>query len=348
MGVYKRPDSLFWWVLLDGYHVRESTRVPIGRTEAQQKEQRRQAEVYYHRRMAALAEQTREPDREVISYVTLSAWYADHHAAHLRGVTRALSMLRQLGLYFDRFRSIAEITPDDIAEWKTWRKRQVGPNTVNRELDVLKSLLKSAVPRYLAQSPALELRRFRVPEAERRVLTPEEEERLVRVGSPDDTAWIILGIDTLMRLSNTVFLKWAQVKLDRRVILPLNAKVSHDVVPMSSRLERALRALPRDSEYVFPQFFNAKKGGQTAAVNRAKRRFAKLCQLAKVDHGRDVEGVTFHCLRHTGATRALQRGASVRTVMKLGGWKDERMVMRYVHASDADVRAAAESIGSLT
>ena len=50
-------------------------------------------------------------------------------------------------------------------------------------------------------------------------------------------------------------------------------------------------------------------------------------------------------LSSTGATRALQNGASVRTVMKLGGWKDERMVMRYVHASDADVRAAAESIG---
>jgi integrase len=93
---------------------------------------------------------------------------------------------------------------------------------------------------------------------------------------------------------------------------------------------------------VFPSFHTSDR--KTAAKNVAIRRFDDLCQLAGVPHGRKADGVTFHCLRHTGATRALQRGASVRTVMKLGGWKDETSVMRYVHAADSDVRAAAESI----
>lgn len=343
MGVYRRPDSPFWWILLDGFGVRESTQIPIeGGSPKQSAELRRQAQARYATRMQEMV--ALKGAKPIISFRSHARWYEDHHAAHLRGAERVSSMLRSLSRYFGAFPSIAAITPETIKEWMTWRKHQVEPSTVNRELDVLKSLLRTAVPKYLATNPASEIRHFRVSERERRVLTPDEEARLLAVGSPSDKAWITLALDTLLRLSNTVDLKWAQVKMDRRVIVPLNAKVSHDIVPMSSRLHEALKHLPRDSVYVFPQFHDG-SGGQSSK-QRAIRRFAQLCQLAHVDHGRGVEGVTFHCLRHTGATRALQRGASVRTVMKLGGWKDERTVMRYVHASDADVRAAAESIGS--
>lgn len=345
MGVYLRPDSPFWWVLLDGYDLRESTKIPrTGVSPERVKMFRKQAEQVYAKRMSELALTERLPVLPVVSFAAHRAWYESHHAAHLRGVGRVLSMLRQLDEYFGHTASLTDITPDAIREWMTWRKRQVAPATVNRELDVLKSLLRTAVPRYLPASPAASMRRFRVAEAEPRVLTPDEEVRLMEVGSDSDRAWIVLALDTLLRLSNTVDLKWAQVKTD--VIIPLNAKVSHDTAPITTRLSVALDALPRESVYVFPQFHEAKKGGAQASKQLAIRRFAYLCKLAKVEHGRDAEGVTFHCLRHTGATRALQRGASVRTVMKLGGWKDERMVMRYSHATDQDVRDAAESIGS--
>lgn len=333
-----------WWCVLDGHNVRESTGIPVeGGSPEQSKELRRQAHTIYATRMAQLAALKGDTARPVISWRKHARWYEDHHAAHLRGAERVSSMLRALTTYFARFESIAGITEHDIKEWMTWRKRQVSASTVNRELDVLKSVLRTAVPKYLEASPAREMRRFRLVETERRVLTPEEEARLLAVGSVSDRAWITLALDTLLRLTNTIDLKWAQVKMDRRVIIPLNAKVSHDAVPISTRLHTLLATLPREGAYVFPQFHEG--DGLQAAKNRAIRRFAYLCQLAHVEHGRGVAGVTFHCLRHTGATRALQRGASVRTVMKLGGWKDERSVMRYVHASDADVRAAAESIG---
>jgi integrase len=346
MGLYLRKDSPFWWMRLERYDKREATAIPHqGASPEQTRELKRQALDVYNRRMAQLALDHPKDAKPVVSYRTLSRWYEDHHAAHLRGASRVCSMLRQLAKYFSRFTDVSTIRASDIQEWMTWRKHQVSPSTVNRELDTLKSVLKAGVPRYLEASPASELRRFRVAEAERRVLTQDEEARILAVASPADRAWVMLAIDTLLRLTSTLELKWAQVKLDRGVIVPLNAKVSHDAVPISDRLAAALRALPREGDYVFPQFRSTPRGGPSAARNAAIRRFASLCHLAGVDHGREVDGVTFHCLRHTGATRALQRGASVRTVMKLGGWKDERMVMQYVHASDADVRAAANSIG---
>lgn len=350
MALFTRPDSPFWWYWIEGTTTRKSTRVPIGGGSAEQnRELKRQARAIYAAAQAHEAQHGAglSKTRATISYRDFSTWFETHETAHHRGAAGEASILRQLALYFNRFASLAEIAESNVKEWMTWRVKTVEPSTVNRELDVLKRLMIAAVPTYLEKSPIAGLRRFRVDEKEPRILTPDEELKMLAAGSLEDRAWLLTALDTLLRLSNVVNLKWAQVKFQTRGIVPLNAKVKHDIVPISTRMYAALRALPQDTVWVFPGFHVVGEK-PSAAKNKIIRRFDLLCQLAHVPHGRAAEGVTFHCLRHTGATRALQRGASVRTVMKLGGWKDERSVMRYVHAADSDVRKAAESIGQHT
>lgn len=337
-------------MVIEGTGERRSTGVPrAAGFPAQALEQRRQAETIYAATKTDAAKRAAGllPQQQTITFRTHATWYETHVAAHHRGADKEASMLGRLHEHFDRFASLAEIDVLAVREWMTARKRSVQASTVNRELDVLKRVLASAVPKYLAASPIAGLRRFRTNETEPRVLTPDEEARLLAIAGPADCAWLLTALDTLLRLSSVVNLKWAQVKLDRSVIVPLNAKVSHDAAPISRRVDLALRALPRANDWVFPEFHRRGKG-KTAGKNKGIRRFMLLCQQAEIPYGRAAGGVTFHCLRHTGATRALQRGASVRTVMKLGGWKDERSVMRYVHAADSDVRAAAESISQHT
>lgn len=349
MGVYKRRDSPFWWMHVEATGRRASTGILVrGGAPAQEKEQRRQAEALYAKATSdAVLAPPSAPPKPVVSYRGHARWYEAHHAAHLRGATRVRSILVQLEPHFAHITDLRTLTSAHIREWMTARRRQVAPSTVNRELDVLKSLLHMAVPRYLEASPASDVRRFRTPEQDMRVLSPDEEQRLLAVASPADAAWLMLALDTILRLGNTVGLKWPQVRFAEKVLVPLNAKVSLDTVPLSTRVVAALEALPRDDPkgWVFPQFHGG--DGPTAAENAAKRAFQRLCALARVDHGRAVGGVTVHSLRHTGATRVLQRGHSVRTLMRLGGWRNERMVMRYVHAAEADLRAAVESIGAV-
>lgn len=337
-------------MLIEGTGARYSTGVPHqGGSPAQERELRRQADEIYAAKKTESAKRTAGliAQQESIGFDKLAAWYETHVAAHHRGADKEASMLRRLREHFDRFDSVADIDAKAVQEWMTLRKRTVQASTVNRELDVLKLVLASAVPKYLASSPIAGFRRFRIDETEPRVLAPEEEDRLLAAAGPADRAYLLTAIDTLLRLSNVINLKWAQVKLERGVIIPLNAKVSHDAAPITRRVDLALRALPRSADWVFPEF-HRRGTGSTSAKNKGIRRFQFLCQLAVIPYGRAANGVTFHCLRHTGATRALQRGSSVRTVMKLGGWKDERSVMRYVHAADSDVRAAAESISQHT
>lgn len=349
MGVYKRKDSPFLWMAIerDGYKpLRRSTGIPKdGGSSVGDREQRaRAARVYDIEKSKQVLGQT-ETKKPLVGFRDYASWFEINVVAHQRGAARDRSILNQLRIVFGRYDSIADIDAHAVEEWKTGRKRAgKAPATVNRELDVLKSMLNKAVPRYLDRSPLGTVRRFRVPESEPRILTTDEEDRMFKVASDEERAWLTLAIDTLLRLSNVVHLKWAQVKWAQKVIIPLNAKISHDAVPITPRLKLALESLERDGTYVFPTYHEG--NGPTAAKNEMIRAFDALCQKARIPHGRENGGVTFHCLRHTGATRALQKGASIRTVMKLGGWKDERSVIRYTHASDQDVRTAAESIGA--
>ena len=353
MGLYRRPDSPTWWATLeDGTGRRLNTKVPVrGGSAEQDRELRRQALTVYTRAqadsvLAPAAPNTRTlPD---IAWPAYSQWYAVHHAAHQRGHIRAASMLRQLDAHFAHVTSLRALTAGDIKQWMTTRAHQVSKSTVNRELDLLKGALHVAVGLHLERSPASDVRRFRKVETEPAVLDYDEEAQLLRAASPTERAWLLMGIDTLLRLGNIVHLQWPQVRLDDRILVPLNAKVSKDTAYITDRLADALRRLPRpardeDVQWVFPALHRGT--GSTAPQNALIYAFARLCAVAGVRHGRAARGVTFHSLRHTGATRALQQGASIKTVMTMGGWHDERMVLRYCHVNDSDVRDAAETIG---
>jgi site-specific recombinase XerC len=57
-----------------------------------------------------------------------------------------------------------------------------------------------------------------------------------------------------------------------------------------------------------------------------------------------LDGVTWHALRHTFASRLVAAGVDLRTVQELGGWKTLSMVQRYAHLSPGHLAAAVEKI----
>jgi hypothetical protein len=60
----------------------------------------------------------------------------------------------------------------------TARRRHVAAVTVNREIDLLKAMLRDAVPKYLSASPIVGLARLKTFKPRRRLLLPAEEKRL--------------------------------------------------------------------------------------------------------------------------------------------------------------------------
>ena len=63
----------------------------------------------------------------------------------------------------------------------------------------------------------------------------------------------------------------------------------------------------------------------------------------------EYSGITFHCLRHTFATRLIENGIDVKTVSQLlGHSKTEITINRYVHSTNDSKKTAIESLNKIT
>ena len=57
-----------------------------------------------------------------------------------------------------------------------------------------------------------------------------------------------------------------------------------------------------------------------------------------------LEGYTWHCNRHTFASRLVMAGVDLLRVQRLGGWRTVGMVTRYAHLAPDHLRAAVERL----
>lgn len=342
MGVYKRPDSPFWWVLIErpgSRAVRFSTGIPIdGGSLGLTKSNRLQAQETYATQKSDLARRrfSLPGATAARSFTDHREWYAEHVSSTKRGYRRERSMLKQLGAFFDAY-DLAAIDQELAREWRTHRLKVVSASTVRREEEILKHLLTTAVPKYLEHSPLKGLKGLRVAATDTRVLTTDEETRLLKaLTTAEDRALVIGALDTLLRLSNIAQLTRRQ---DHGTYLFSDTKVGSVKIPISDRLRTKLDALKVTSGPYFPSY-------QANTNNTVTRMFMEACARAKVATGRKTGGISFHCLRHTGATRMLAAGTDVKTVMEIGGWKNLKVMERYLHPTTAQKQAAVNTIGA--
>jgi integrase len=336
MGVFTRPDSPFYWLWLEGAgRPKVNTKIPIGTTSDARQENRKLAEQAYHALMGdrARARFSLPTDRPARAFSAHREWYATHVSTQKRGTRREISMLKQLGAFFDA-RDLAAIDKALTIEWRTTRLKEVSASTVRREEELLKHLLTTAVPKYLERNPLAGLAHLRVPTHDTRILSTAEEDRLLEALQTDEDRALVIGaIDTLLRLSNIASLRRSQ---DHGSYLFSDTKVDAVKVPISTRFRRALDKLPTTALY-FPSYVGHN--------NPAQQMFLAACRRAEIPTSRKHGGVSFHCLRHTGASRMLANGVDPKTVMVIGGWKNLKVMERYLHPGDGAARRAVDSIG---
>ncbi len=342
MAVYDRRDSPFFWMLLEGANIRKSTGIPkghgTGRVQAKQ-----DAERIYQAAMGDLARGKflifeRRPSRTFREH---AEWYRDHVAAHHRGHRRERSIIKGLIAEFGDLQ-LMKLDAERIEEWKTSRTRAGHKGTsTNRELDVLKPLLKAAIPKYLEHNPAEKVKRFRVRRAPIAILSESAEDALLQVASPAERAMVLLGLDALLRLGDVRRLQADHDRGDHLVLV--DPKVEAYKVPVSSRLRAALDVLTPQGGFYFPRRYAEKWAAMGEGTAWAM--FHALCVRANVPTGRKAGGITFHSLRHTGATRAA-RHVKLTVVKELGGWKSLKQLERYDHPDNPELIRAVEAIGS--
>ena len=204
---------------------------------------------------------------------------------------------------------------------------------------------------WIAEHP---IRDGRVPKpdvdnARERWLVPDEIEAIKRHAAP----WLAdvidfavktcrrLGEITVLRRRNTlvdihgnVFLVTERTKNRQRVRIPLRGELAELV--RGKRIEA-----PDDDARLFP----GPRGGDARASIR--RGFRRAVEAAKLPYGRGRDGITFHTLRHSGASILANAGVRLEAIMRIGNWRDRRMVERYMHLGDDTLAAAMETLDGI-
>lgn len=338
MSAYKRPDSKFWWLHLETNGTRERTAVLVGSTASERADGKRLASEAYHRRMAEIADRVVKglPDEKpAIRFGAYADAYERDTIAVRRGKRRELECLVPLRRFFGED-LLAKIDADRVRAYMAARK--VSPRTVNREIDVLKGMLRDAAPKYLAASPIVGLKRLKGAPVKRRLLLRPEEERLLAVCEDDqDRAIFILGIDTLIRLGDLLDLERSERDGSWLYVKHAKSGASYETA-LSPRAVTVLKAIERtDARYYFAKFRVAKS--ERDWVGSVRQRLEYLCKKAGLRYGRKVGGLTFHwATRRTGATRyLLDKGAPISVVQKQGNWKHPEMLLQiYAEARQDD------------
>lgn len=343
MGVYERDDSPFWWLYLEGLQQKVNTKIRVGSTSTQRKDSRALADELYHTQMLQVAADQHRLTGPISRTRTLAeqiAWHRTNITVQHAGAEREGEILTTLNKALGRLPLMA-IDKARVQEWMRVRgAKGVTPATVNREVDVLKAVLRDAVPAHLRISPLVGLPRLRGgAKPHRRLLDPAEETRLLKALEPDDRAIVIMGLDTLCRLSDILELRRVD---DKGAVLYIGETKNDQPyeVPVSTRLRKALDRLEVDGEYYFPRRREAKTARDRRAAIRLMLR--RTCKALKIPYGRKRGGLTFHwATRRTGATRMIQRGVDVRTVQEIGNWKHPSMLLQIYAESNAAARKKA-------
>ena len=233
---------------------------------------------------------------------------------------------------------IAAIRRVDVQRYVTKRAGDVSAHSVQRELNVLKHLLRLAVEwEIMPFSPAQTVKSPRVPAGRVRYLQPTELRALL-AACPEWLRPIVgLAVATGMRRSEILGLRWLDVDVAHaRIMLPQTKNGEGRIVYLNQSAQAALSSVVQPSKV---QPLAAVFAGITP--EQVSVAFARLCRSLNILDFR------FHDLRHTAASWLRMKGADIHTVAQLLGHKDLRMAARYQHLSPAFLADAVATLDSV-
>lgn len=267
-----------------------------------------------------------------VSFRELSELYLEYSKANKRSWVRDTVSIKALMTDFNSL-NITEIDSLKIEQYKQKRLKTVAPATVNRELACLKNLFNKGIEwGKCGTNPVKSVKLLRENNARLRYLTLEEGKRLFQNSSKHLKPIVMLALQTGMRKSEILYLKWDDIDFDQKLIFVRNSKNGEArEIPINSKVANFLKDLKFKSPYVFCN----KDGRPYGSVRKS---FARALKKSGIDDFR------FHDLRHTFASHLVMQGVDLVTVKELLGHKSLRMTLRYAHLSPGHRRDAIERL----
>lgn len=227
-------------------------------------------------------------------------------------------------------RRLVALTPHDGKEFKhrlmatridPSRPRVLGPTTVVMRFRQVVAMMNYAVRmKYIPESPFLGVKKPTSDE-EGRDLTDNELDVLFQYPSVELYRAGVFAINTMLRLGEVLAFDFSWVM----AVLPDGNWLAE--VPRMVRKKKITAWIVLNEE-ARKAMGDRRQSGRVFPFNR--RDLQRDVQRAR-EAGLLANDITFHCFRHTGASRYLKNGGHLEDLLNMKLWKDLRTVLRYVH-----------------
>ncbi len=258
----------------------------------------------------------------------LATRYREELTPKMRGQRQEESRLKAVEEKFGDY-NLSAVTPAMVAKWRDELSKKLAPQTVQHYLAVLNRLYKAAardfgIPLPLG-NPVAAVRMPTISNARERRLKGDEETRLIEALDASRGKHLksvtLLALETAMRRSELLALRWEHIDLKRRILhLPETKNGTSRDVPLSTKAVAVLEDVPRK---MTGQVFDTSETAITEGFQRVAKRAG-------------IQDFRFHDLRHEATSRLAEK-LQMHELGKVTGHKSPRMLMRYYHPRAEDL-----------
>lgn len=207
----------------------------------------------------------------------------------------------------------------------------ISGSTLQKDLALISHLYKVARTEWgyeTLENPTTMIRKAKIARGRTRRFEGDEEAELldhcILVDNLRLHSIIILAVETAMRRSELIRLRWCDINLKSRTAQLHDTKNgSPRTIPLSSRAVAAIQALPRrETSFMLDMH-----------PDTVTYEFAQACKAL------GIEGLRFHDLRHEATSKLFEKGFNEMEVSTITGHKTPSMLKRYTHLKASDLLA---------
>lgn len=290
----------------------------------------------------------------LIKLIRIYERYAKNNKKSYNRDVYTLKVIRKF--FGDNF-IVQKITPQKIEEFKEYliNDRKVKNSTINKYLMVFSKMFNLGIDNeMLTKNPIAKISKLKEDNHKIRYLTKEEEKRLFFEIEKEYKVMdkytrkskyiqpylylkpiVIIALQTGMRKGEILNLKWSNIDFQQGFIELLETKSGKSrKIPISGTLRSIFSELDKTTEYVF---LNPLTNQPYTTIQKA---FSSLLKKANIKNFR------FHDLRHTVATRLVEKGIDLVVVQEILGHSKISTTQRYAHPVPERKTTAIEILDS--
>jgi site-specific recombinase XerD len=260
----------------------------------------------------------------------------------------------ELLLKFDRMlpvfgtRHASSITVQDLSNWllEQGGEREWSPATRNRYAAAFSLVYRIGIENEKVDvNPASRLKRGKESSGRTRFLSASEEQKVrntITQRCPRNLPAFTVSVHTGLRASEQWRLLWRDIDFDQRILTARATKNGDPErhIPLNDAAMAALKEVAAD--------YPGRRTGTSAVFlnsdDNPMRTHRDWFEPVIEDSG--IDAYTWHCNRHTFASRLVMAGVNLKAVQTLMGHRTITMTMRYSHLAPDHLTAAVATLVS--